>query len=311
MSEVSEMVQHQYRQHPFPPLNRRGYYLEFGRYILEKVFSGNPKNAEGKKMLEAGCGTGVMLTDIASVIPEADCVGIDFSDMSIEIARSYKPPKGSFYRADITNIDDLTALMDIHGKFDFIQSWGVLHHTSDPEKALKNLASLLNPNAYVRIGVYGYYGNMERSRQMSRIKEMTEGLSHEERIKAVLEFMDTDEYNPNLCEPALYHPNKCPVGERVVTEEEIVDEFLHVHERHIRLGELVQWFEDSGIEPVELTGWDNIPIDFNIKAHTDDTQTIKDFGEKEEDGKIISPQQAEILDLCLQPYWIALLGKAR
>ena len=320
--QIGERVRAQYASHPFPPESRRGEYVKFGKYIRDRVFGGSTENAREIRFLEAGCGTGVMITDIASVLPWAMYEAFDFSQPSIQIAEGYRkqhendPDKphlknirfycldmGSQTFLDIGNTD----WSDVG--FDFIESWGVIHHTADPYSTFGKLSVLLKPGGWIRVGVYGYFGNRERRHQIEEIKRLTEGLPLEEKIKRVFEYMQTPDYKPTLCRPALYDPKSCPPNMSPATPEEIVDEFLHEHETHIKLSELVQWFKAAEIEPVELTDWDNSPISLRIEDHTTNPVVIKRFSEIGENRKVITPEQAEILDSRARPYWIALLGR--
>ena len=316
---VGKRVRKQYRPHPFPPESRRGDYIKFGEYLRDRIFGGDPINAEGKSILEAGCGTGVMITDIASVLPEARYVCIDFSEPSISIAQRYQrmhendPDKPhlknmGFHVADFLD-SSLGKIIPLDEGFDLIESWGVIHHTEDPSKTFSKLAALLKPEGWIRIGVYGDFGNRQRREQIEEMKRLTDGLRIEEKISLVYEFMETSDYNPNLCRPPLYAPNRCPTGIKPATPPEIVDEFLHEHERHIRLSELVEWFSRDGIQAVELTNWDNNPISLRIEDRTENPVVIKRFRELGKPSEILTPEQAEILDYRVRPYWIGLFGK--
>ncbi len=302
-----EKVKQQYERHPFPPEDRRGMYTPHGEYLKRHVFNGG----DGARVLEAGCGTGVMVTDIASVVPDADYVCMDFSEASIEVARRYQEEENSrrvylrkmeFIQSDLFDIPDI-------GVFDLVESWGVIHHTEDPERAFRGLASRMKPGGFIRVGVYGYYGNEDRRRQKKYIEALVKDLSIEDQIRITREFMDTPDYKSDLCVPPLYHPNRCPFGANPVTDPEIVDEFLHVHEIHIRLAELVRWYGEEGIDVIDFTDWNNNQISMDIKFHTTSPLVIKRFGEMGEPGKKLNPQQAELIDSHKPQYWIALLGK--
>ena len=47
--------------------------------------------------------------------------------------------------------DDFLAKL---GKFDFVYSWGVLHHTGEMWRALNNVVKLLKPNGSLFISIY-------------------------------------------------------------------------------------------------------------------------------------------------------------
>lgn len=302
-----ELVKKQYERHPFPNEDRREMYRSHGEYLKKHVFNGD----SGKRVLEAGCGTGVMITDIASVIPDAEYFCIDFSEASIRSAKKYQERERltkdylnrmEFVQTDILDISDI-------GEFDLVESWGVIHHTEDPRKTFGALTSRIGPGGFIRIGVYGDYGNEKRRSQIRHIQSLVHGLPIEEKIKITRDFMNTPDYKPDLCSPPLFHQNRCLAGARPATDPEIVDEFLHAHEIHIRLEKLVAWFREDGIDVVDLTDWNNNPINMDVRFYTTNPIVIKRFEEVGERGNKPTIQQAEIIDFYARPYWIALLGK--
>ncbi|MEO6190979.1 MAG: class I SAM-dependent methyltransferase [Saprospiraceae bacterium] len=102
-----------------------------------------------KRILDAGCGNGrvtALLHRYANI--HSEVVGIDL--VSSEIARENLKQLANvkIYSKDL--LDNLTDL----GKFDFIYSQEVLHHTKDPHKAFENLLNLLSEDGEIAIYVY-------------------------------------------------------------------------------------------------------------------------------------------------------------
>ena len=95
----------------------------------------------GKKILDAGTGTGHRLSVAAGLLDKARFTAIDMVDASLEVARSVARAAGvtnvDFAKANL--VEDLTSL----GAFDMVMCMGVLHHTSDPLRAVTNLAGRL------------------------------------------------------------------------------------------------------------------------------------------------------------------------
>lgn len=107
------------------------------------------KKWKGKKVLEVGCGVGSDLIRFAQA--GADVVGIDLSTRSVLLAgerlRLYKY-MGTVVEADAENIpyrDDT---------FDFVYSFGVLHHASDIEMCISEIYRVLKPGGEVCIMLY-------------------------------------------------------------------------------------------------------------------------------------------------------------
>lgn len=121
-------------------LNRNGFEngIALSKYLKDK-----------NRILDAGCGNGrvtALLQRYAS--SDAEIVGIDL--VSADVAKENLKDKNNvtIYSKDL--LGDLSNL----GKFDFIYSQEVLHHTKDPNGAFNNLVKLLNPNGEIAIYVY-------------------------------------------------------------------------------------------------------------------------------------------------------------
>lgn len=103
-----------------------------------------------KRILDAGCGNGRVTALLRKYSDEAntEVVGIDL--VAADIARqNLRNAKNMRFAAK----DLLGDLRDL-GSFDFIYCQEVLHHTSDPEGAFSNLASLLESDGEIAIYVY-------------------------------------------------------------------------------------------------------------------------------------------------------------
>lgn len=105
---------------------------------------------ERSVILDAGCGNGRILGLFADLVsPETRLFGIDLA--AADVARKNLGPKvEQVIAGDLTQIDALTALPAP----DFIYCQEVLHHTSDPAGAFKNLAQILLPGGEIAIYVY-------------------------------------------------------------------------------------------------------------------------------------------------------------
>jgi len=121
--------------------------------IPKEIFS------EGKIGLDIGCGSGSDMINIAKY--RARIFGMDISD-SVNIAKeNTKELKNTFItQADIYNLPfrDYT--------FDFVYSFGVLHHLSDPQEGFRKACSVVKSGGYIIIYVYEDFSNrsiIERS----------------------------------------------------------------------------------------------------------------------------------------------------
>jgi len=107
---------------------------------------------QDKKVLEIGCGIGIDRMEF--VKNGTDYTGIDVSEKSIELVKEYfslNNQKTNLLLADAENLpfQDNT--------FDLVYSWGVLHHTPDILKAIKEIYRLLKPDGNIIIMLYNRY----------------------------------------------------------------------------------------------------------------------------------------------------------
>ena len=106
----------------------------------------------GKKVLEIGCGIGTDAVNFAK--NGAFYTGIDISDESLNITKerfNIYGLDGTFYNLDAQNIEELKQVGD---NFDLIYSFGVIHHSPNPEQIIKNCAKLLSKTGCLKIMVY-------------------------------------------------------------------------------------------------------------------------------------------------------------
>ena len=104
----------------------------------------------GKSVLEVGCGIG---TDGAEYSKAgAKYTGIELSDKSLEIAKErfrLFGLKGDLFQG---NAEDLSFIRG--QKFDLVYSFGVLHHTLDISKSIREISSICHENTSLKLMVY-------------------------------------------------------------------------------------------------------------------------------------------------------------
>jgi len=104
------------------------------RRIIKKMI----KSLKISSVLDVGCGEGSLLNLISEIHNPEIISGIDVSHNALEIAKKVFPD-GNFYKIDITK-------QKLEKNFDLIVSADVIEHLKDDEKALMNMAKMLNPN---------------------------------------------------------------------------------------------------------------------------------------------------------------------
>lgn len=106
-------------------------------------------SAGGLRMLEIGCGLG---TDGAQfAMAGADYTGVDLTQAAIELAQKRFELfglRGRFQVADAENLDFADE------SFDLVYSHGVLHHTPDTERAVREMHRILKPGGRAIVMLY-------------------------------------------------------------------------------------------------------------------------------------------------------------
>ena len=106
----------------------------------------------GKRVLDAGCGNGRLIT-WAQKFGASEVCGIDFGK-AVEVARRNTRAFGNVHivQADIRHLPLLP-------EFDYIYCIGVLHHLPDPSEGFRALTKVLKPGGTLSVWVYGEEGN--------------------------------------------------------------------------------------------------------------------------------------------------------
>ena len=104
---------------------------------------------EGKKVLEIGCGGGLVASDIAR--SGAKLTAIDLTQTAINTTTerfSQMKLKGDIRQADAENMPFNDA------SFEFVVSWGVIHHSGNMQKIVDEIYRVLKPGGRAFIMVY-------------------------------------------------------------------------------------------------------------------------------------------------------------
>lgn len=98
------------------------------------------------KVLDLGCGCGYGAWLMAAIRPEAFVVGVDFSEIAIDWAKTH------FIRNNVTYLcEDVTEVNFEPETFDVVTCFEVLEHVVDSSKLLERIKSVLKPNGVAMI----------------------------------------------------------------------------------------------------------------------------------------------------------------
>ncbi len=97
-------------------------------------------HAHGKQLLEIGVGAGCDHLQWARA--GAECHGVDLTDAAIELTRSHLARYG--LSSDLRRVDaEILPFAD--ASFDVVYSWGVIHHSTHPERIVAEIERVLKP----------------------------------------------------------------------------------------------------------------------------------------------------------------------
>jgi 2-polyprenyl-3-methyl-5-hydroxy-6-metoxy-1,4-benzoquinol methylase len=107
----------------------------------------------GKRVLEIGCGMGLH-TEIM-VRAGAAVTAVDLSPASVEGTQKRLSMKGLSAMVLQADAEDLPFGVR---EFDFVWSWGVIHHSARTAKIVREIARVVRPDGHVRVMVYNRLG---------------------------------------------------------------------------------------------------------------------------------------------------------
>ncbi len=156
---TSGRVRQQYEENPYPRWFQAdhppsGSLFDYLTGLFPRAMETVRRDVGAVDVLVAGCGTGLQTIRNARRLPAARITGLDLSLASLAYALRKSRAAGldriRYYRGDILDLEALP------GEFDFIESFGVLHHMRDPLEGWRCLRKKLRPGGIMRIGLYSY-----------------------------------------------------------------------------------------------------------------------------------------------------------
>ena len=144
-------------RHSTKPVGSREYFdeVEARKYFVEPHIPGFAEfeRWKGKRVLEVGCGIGTDSINFARA--GAQLTAVDLSGESLQIAEQRAGVMGVADRIEFVqaNAEELTSA--VSGEpYDLIYSFGVVHHTPRPERALAEMRALAAPGGALKLMIY-------------------------------------------------------------------------------------------------------------------------------------------------------------
>ena len=99
----------------------------------------------GKKVIDIGCGGGILTESIAK--KGADATGSDLSDKALKVADLHSLESGVSVRYELISAEDMAAREP--GQYDVVTCMEMLEHVPDPASIVKAAATLVKPGGHV------------------------------------------------------------------------------------------------------------------------------------------------------------------
>jgi 2-polyprenyl-3-methyl-5-hydroxy-6-metoxy-1,4-benzoquinol methylase len=147
-------------RHSARPIGTREYFdeVEARKYFVEPHI---PRLAEfprwkGKRVLEIGCGIGTDTINFAR--HGAWVTAVDLTEKSLAIARQRAAvfnlqDRIRFYQANAEELDGVVPVEP----YDVVYSFGVIHHTPNPDRVLEQVRRYMGPQSVLKLMVYHRY----------------------------------------------------------------------------------------------------------------------------------------------------------
>jgi SAM-dependent methyltransferase len=242
LTPVGQKVQAFYEANPFPAFDITKYRTrdDVRKRASPYALLLDRQLPHTAKIADIGCGTG-QLVNFLALRERRDVTGVDFSSVSLGYARALKE------RLDLHNLTLLEGdVLDLQlpaEAYDYVFCNGVLHHTGDAKRGFLQVARLVRPGGYLTVGLYNAYGRLVHGR--IRWLSLHAGPLGQKIADWGVRRMLGDQYES---------------FDQEKKRTWWADQFAHPHETVHSVGEVLAWFDESGLDyasslpPIELGG---------------------------------------------------------
>ncbi len=218
--DVTHIVKEFYEKSPFP--NYEGF-ENIGDLVqkAKRTFFANLLNEQipfNVRVLEVGCGTGQMSNFLG--VARRYIFAADLCLNSLKLGQNFKR-KNNLENVGFYQMNLFKPIFK-EESFPLIICNGVLHHTSDPLEGFRSISSLVKKGGYILVGLYNSYGRLITD--LRRIIFKVTG----DRFKSL---------DPRLRDR----------GESK-KDSWFMDQYKHPQESKHTIGEVLKWFDKTGID---------------------------------------------------------------
>jgi SAM-dependent methyltransferase len=236
---------------------------EFEAQFLDWLHPITPDFFRGKRVLDAGCGTG-RHAQFAAAYGARTVFALDLSE-AVETARLNLARFDNVHVLQGDLLRPPFARAEAGGGFDFVYSIGVIHHLPDPEEGFRTLARYVRPGGTIAVWVYGHENNgfvrnvVEPVRRVSTKMPppLLRGLAWP--LAAGFHGVAKGVYRP-LERTAV--GRRLPLNEYLASVADfsfrqnygiVFDQLVAPTAAYVRREEIERWFEDAGLEDVQIS----------------------------------------------------------
>jgi SAM-dependent methyltransferase len=194
------------------------------------------------RILDAGCGTGVSTDYLCHLNPGSQVLAVDISGGALELARQRTRRSGAAAQVEELRIEQRSLLdLEPDGRFDYINSVGVLHHLDQPEAGLRALAAQLAPQGVLHLFLYADAGRWEIHRSQKALNLLQVGTG-ELGLKLGRQLFNE---LPAANRLRRHHEQRWALDTRA--DANFADMYLHPQETSYDLGRLQQFVASAGL----------------------------------------------------------------
>lgn len=235
-----------YERHPFPGFADKRGKVDSEMALRLRLLNIVPADYVGRRLLDAGCGTGEYACWYAR--HGAEVTAIDLSGPSLRAAAEYAEREGvggiSFERQSVLELPYPDA------SFDYVSSMGVLHHTPDPYRGFRELCRVLRPGGVIVVSLYNAFSRLPHVAKQ-RIVRAVAGSDIDRRVQWAQRLF------PRTC-------RALAASRGDGSDALLYDAFAMPHESRHSVGEVLRWFDAHRIAYVGAFG--PITLRDNLRA---------------------------------------------